>query len=76
MNKNKNLMSTRASTADYTGDYYWANVLAKKVQNYWHRLGYTKVRAWVETENTPSGNKFYSVRSNIKFPAFDIDTES
>lgn len=57
---------------DYTGDYYYANILAKRIQTYWHRMGYVKVKTWVETDITYSGNKLYSVRSNIKYNTLDL----
>ena len=52
---------------DYTGDRYWASVLAKRLQVFWQKLGYTSVRAWVEVEDLPSGSKIFSVRSNLAF---------
>jgi hypothetical protein len=57
---------------DYTGDYYYAKVLAKRIQSYWHRAGYPKVKTWVETDITYSGNKMYSVRSNIVYNTLDL----
>jgi hypothetical protein len=58
---------SRKVIPDYTGDYYYANVLAKRIQNYWQRTGNNNVRTWVETDITYSGNKIYSVRSNITY---------
>lgn len=60
---------------DYTGDRYWANVLATRIQQFWHRLGYYKVRAWVEEERTTNGAKYFYVRSNITYNARDLKAE-
>lgn len=52
---------------DYYGDRYWANVLAKRIQNFWHKQGFTFVRTWLEEDITKEGTKLYSIRSNITF---------
>ena len=57
---------------DYTGDYYWASIMAKRIQNFWHKKGYHQIRAWVETDVRPSGSKIFSVRSNISFDVSDL----
>lgn len=57
---------------DYVGDRYWAGVLAKRVENFWHKQGYHKIKAWVETTTHTEGNKTYSVRSNIVFDCNDL----
>jgi len=49
--------------------------LARKIQSYWHNLGFTNVKVWVEPFYTTSEEyaeeheaaPFYSIRSNIKF---------
>ena len=68
----KNGLRSSRFIPDYTGDYYNAKVLAKRIQNYWLRAGYPKVKTWVETEITYSGNKLYSVRSNIRYNVNDL----
>lgn len=52
---------------DYTGDFHSAKDLVKRIQDYWHNLGYTQVKVWIETVTTYSGNKLYCVRSNIRY---------
>ena len=57
----------RSRTPDYIGNNVLAKELADKVQEYYHKRGYTKVRCWVEPELTRSGRKIWGVRSNIIF---------
>ncbi len=68
---NRGLRSER-SIPDYVGDYYWANVLCKRIQNFWHKAGYSKVKVWLETDETSGGNKYYSIRSNLSFNCKDL----
>lgn len=60
------------STPDYTGDRYWANVLAKRIENYWRKKGYPNVKTWLETDTNAFNKKTYSVRSNIVFNVNDL----
>lgn len=44
--------------------------MARRIQDYWHRRGFLKVRVWSEkvmiNEATPRENMFYQIRSNLK----------
>lgn len=53
-------------TPDYTGDRYWAKLLATKIQKYHQDRGYHNVRVWVEQEDK-EGRKIWNIRSNIKY---------
>ena len=59
---------SKSSIPDYYRDGFSSQMLAKKIESYWHRRGYKQVKAWVEvTMNVEGTEKYYSVRSNISF---------
>lgn len=64
----KKMSSKSSSTPDYYRDAFASNMLAKRIEAFWHRKGYKGVKAWVETSTNVGGTeKYYSVRSNITF---------
>lgn len=49
---------------DWIGDKYSASVLARRIENFWHKKGFSLVKVWVEPFHS-NGLKMYAVRSNI-----------
>jgi hypothetical protein len=58
---------------DYLLDRSLSMQLARNIEVYWHKQGYTFVKAWVEPEIQESGRKFWAVRSNITFNCGTIE---
>jgi hypothetical protein len=52
---------------DYLGSKLASMKLARAIEAYWHKQGFTFVRAWVET--VPGFENTFQVRSNIKMTA-------
>jgi len=52
---------------DYVGDREAAGELAKRLQEYYHKRGYTEIRVWVEPELSSRNRKLWGIRSNIVF---------
>lgn len=61
---------------EYLSDYRASRGLARKIEKYWHDLGYTNVHVWSEKfymSDNPELSKragarpIYAVRSNITF---------
>jgi hypothetical protein len=48
------------ATVDYLGKN-GAERLARRIQGYWHGLGYNEVKVWIEPEG-----RAYGVRSNLR----------
>ena len=65
--KNQQTNLTTRRTPDYVGDSQEAKTLATRLQQYYHRRGFTNVRCWIEPELSRSGRKIWGVRSNIVF---------
>lgn len=62
---------TTRKIPDYTGKRSEAVVLAKRLEQHYHKRGYTKVRCWVEAE-TRGDRKLWGTRSNIVFDASQL----
>jgi len=53
---------------DYLKDFQASKDASIQIQNFWHRQGFTKVRAWVEPSMIGTNNrKIWVIRSNIVF---------
>lgn len=54
---------------DFTGDKYWAKILAERIQKYYHNLGYQKVHVWAEPLKTADStfSRTWTIQSNIRF---------
>lgn len=59
--------SLNSNVPDYTGDKDAAFLLAKRVQEYYHKRGFKKVRCWAEPQISSTGKKIWGVQSNITF---------
>jgi hypothetical protein len=64
-------MTPNRHAPDYTKDKMWANVLAKRIREYYLKRGQTNVRVWVE-QALFGESRIYVVRSNIVFNARDL----
>ncbi|HZT18647.1 MAG TPA: hypothetical protein VFA23_04545 [Dongiaceae bacterium] len=57
--------SYRAQEVDYSRSGRAASALAARIVEYWSRLGYPGIHAWVEP-TVIDGHSGYAVRSNIR----------
>lgn len=64
--QNKILPSLGRRIPNYVGDRACSQELAKKLEAYYHKKGYTHIKVWVEADDT-LGTKIWSIRSNILF---------
>ena len=59
---------------DYVRSYTDSKILASRIMAYWHKRGYSRVKAWVESsKDSHSGKETHSVRSNISFNSKDAE---
>lgn len=63
----ENIVSLGRSSKDYSMDLAAARDMARNIQDYWHKRGYTWVKIWLEPHETPSGQKRWDIRGNIAF---------
>lgn len=61
------VVSINRTNRDYCGDKLAARDLAKKIQDYWHKRGYTSVKIWLEPHDSLSGKTRWDIRGNIIF---------
>ena len=61
-------LDTERSIPDYLTDSGHANVLVRRLENYYKNQGVTGAKFWLETEKKIEGGAtFHYVRSNLKF---------
>ncbi len=60
---------------DYTENKYHAKELVDKLLDYYHKRGFTFVKAWLEPEIQASGRRFWNIRSNITFTVPQINSK-
>ena len=51
---------------DYIKDEAASYRLARKIQAYWHNLGFDHIKVWVETFHLADA-EYFAIRSNITF---------
>jgi hypothetical protein len=62
------LLDPERRIPDYLTDSGHAEVLRRRVENYYHNQGFHSVKVWIDSEKkTEEGSKFYYIRSNLKF---------
>jgi hypothetical protein len=66
------IISITRTERNYCEDYNAAKDLAIKIQNYWHKKGFSKVRVWLEPIDLANGSKRYDIRGNIEFNCASI----
>lgn len=67
---------SRKNKKDYLKNKPASIELAKRLQDFYHKKGYSFIKVWVEDfpSETPETPEYYSIRSNIKFNVANIET--
>lgn len=53
---------------DVTGNRQDAINLAKYIEDYWYKQGYTSIKVWAERQHDPHGH--WAIRSTLRFKPY------